>query len=73
MRILIIEGVTGAGKSETLRALGRQSAFAARLGPGRVISEEDTLGEVMDEIAQLCGPPTRHVGRLDRGMAAREL
>ena len=72
MRILIIEGVTGAGKSETLRALGRQPAFAARLGPGRVISEEDTLGEVMDEIAQLGGPPARHVGRLDRVLAALE-
>lgn len=72
MRILIIEGVTGAGKSETLRALGRQSAFAARLGPGRVIPEEDTLGEVMDEIAQLGGPPARHVWRLDRVLAALE-
>ncbi len=72
MRILIIEGVTGAGKSETLRALGRQPAFAARLGPGRVISEEDTLGEVMDEVAQLGGPPARHVWRLDRVMAALE-
>ena len=40
MRILIIEGVTGAGKSETLRALGRQPAFAARLGPGRVIFDD---------------------------------
>ena len=72
MRILIIEGVTGAGKSETLRALARQPAFAARLGPGRVISEEDTLGEVMDEIAQFGGPPGRHVWRLDRVMAALE-
>jgi hypothetical protein len=72
MRILIIEGVTGAGKSETLRALARQPAFAARLGPGRVISEEDTLGEVMDEIAQFGGPPARHVWRLDRVMAALE-
>lgn len=72
MRILIIEGVTGAGKSETLRALGRQPAFAAGLGPGRVISEEDTLGEVMDEIAQLGGPPARHVWRLDRVLAALE-
>ena len=72
MRILIIEGVTGAGKSETLRALGRQPAFAARLGSGRVISEEDTLGEVIDEIAQLGGPPARHVWRLDRVLAALE-
>jgi hypothetical protein len=72
MRVLIIEGVTGAGKSETLRALGRQPAFAARLGPGRVIPEEDTLGEVMDEIAQLGGPPARHVWRLDRVLAALE-
>jgi hypothetical protein len=72
MRILIIEGVTGAGKSETLRALGRQPAFAARLGSGRVISEEDTLGEVMDEIAQLGGLPARHMWRLDRVLAALE-
>ncbi|MEO6063253.1 MAG: hypothetical protein ABIQ99_15060 [Thermoflexales bacterium] len=72
MRILIIEGVTGAGKSETLRALGRQPEFAARLGPGRVISEEDTLGDVMDEIAQLGGPPARHAWRLDRVVAALE-
>ena len=72
MRILIIEGVTGAGKSQTLRALGRQPAFAARLGPGRVVFEEDTLGEVMDEIAQLGGPPARHVWRLDRVLAALE-
>jgi len=70
MRILIIEGVTGAGKSETPRALGRQPAFADRLGLGRVISEEDTLGEVMDEIAKLGGPPARHVWRLDRVLAA---
>ena len=72
MRILIIEGVTGAGKSETLRALGRQPALAAGLGSGRVISEEDTLGEVMDEIAQLGGPPARHVWRLDRVLTALE-
>jgi hypothetical protein len=72
MRILIIEGVTGAGKSQTLRALERQPGYAARLGPGRVIPEEDTLGEVMNEIAQLSGPPARHVWRLDRLLAALE-
>lgn len=71
-RILILEGVTGSGKSQILRALGRRPAFATRLGPGRVISEDDTLGEVMDEIAKLGGPPARHLSRLDRILADLE-
>jgi hypothetical protein len=43
---LILEGLTGTGKTQTLAAMKRLGLL-----PPVVVSEEETLGEVMDEIA----------------------
>lgn len=45
-RCLIIDGVSGAGKSQTLAALKSQ---LEPVPPGTFISEEETLGEFMGE------------------------
>lgn len=62
---LIIEGVTGAGKSQTLAALQQHPKFSALLGKGRVFMEEETLGEVMDELNEPNVPPSKHLWRLE--------
>ena len=56
---ILIEGVTGAGKSETLRALIQHSGFSNLLDKGRVFNEDETFGEFMSEI-QTPGVPSRH-------------
>jgi len=48
-RGLIIEGVTGAGKSRTLDALSHVEARPDWLRHARVMTEDETLGELMDE------------------------
>ena len=42
---LILEGLTGAGKSQTLAAMGRRGLL-----PSVVVSEEETFGDIMEEI-----------------------
>jgi hypothetical protein len=49
---LVLEGLTGTGKSSTIAALGRLG-----LAPACVVSEEETLGDAMDEL-----PPDGRVG-----------
>lgn len=49
MPIVILEGLTGAGKSSTLEAL--QAALQARGHNHKIIYEEETFGELMDELA----------------------
>jgi hypothetical protein len=49
---ILIEGVTGAGKTQTLRALRDHDEFSALLGSGRVFDEDETFGEVMAEIQE---------------------
>lgn len=56
--VLILDGVTGAGKSQTLRALQAHSAWPTLLQGGRVIPEEETLGEFMAELQQPNRSPT---------------
>ncbi len=46
---ILIEGVTGAGKTQTLRALKDQNEFPALLGSGCIFDEDETFGEVMAE------------------------
>ncbi len=64
MARVLIDGVTGAGKTQTLRALMRHPRFPRLLGAGRVFTEEETLGEVMSELAQLEVPKHVHLWRL---------
>jgi len=49
---ILIEGVTGSGKTQTLQALMHHKGFSALLGSGRVFAEEETFGEVMSEIQE---------------------
>jgi len=49
---ILIEGVTGAGKTQTLQALVQHVAFSSLLGSGRVFAEEETFGEIMSEIQE---------------------
>ncbi len=60
---LIIEGVTGAGKSQLLDALKRNAGLAAQLGHGRIFPEEETYGEFMTELHE--------PGRLDTELCRR--
>lgn len=66
MNGIVLDGVTGAGKSQTLAALERHPKFLELLGNGRVFMEEETLGEVMDELGELHVPPSKHLWRLER-------
>ena len=52
MTCILIEGVTGSGKTQTLQALMHHKGFSALLGSGRVFAEEETFGEVMSEIEE---------------------
>jgi hypothetical protein len=49
---ILIEGVTGSGKTQTLQALMHHKDFSALLGSGRVFAEEETFGEVMSEMQE---------------------
>ena len=69
MNGILLDGVTGAGKSQTLAALEKHPKFAALLGNGRVFMEEETLGEVMDELTEPNVPPSQHLWRLENVMA----
>jgi hypothetical protein len=64
MARVLIEGVTGAGKTQTLHALLRHPRFPRLLGTGRVFTEEETLGEVMSELEQPEVPKHVHLRRL---------
>ena len=57
-RSLILEGVTGAGKSSTLAALSRCASRPPWLEAAHLIAEEETLGELMAEDLQ---DPSRSV------------
>ena len=52
MTCILIEGVTGSGKTQTLQALMHHKEFSTLLGSGRVFPEEETFGEVMSEIQE---------------------
>src|SRR3712207_6740681 len=47
---IVLEGVTGAGKSQILAALHDHPAWGSLLGVGRVFYEEETFGEFMAEL-----------------------
>jgi hypothetical protein len=70
--VLILEGVTGAGKSQTLRALQAHPAWPTLLRGGRVIPEEETLGEFMDELQQPDLTITERLARLYRVLTELE-
>lgn len=64
IRVLIVDGVTGAGKSQTLRALQAHLAGPTLLREGRVIPEEEKLGEFMAELRQPDLSATERLARL---------
>lgn len=66
MNGIVLEGVTGAGKSQTLVALERHPRFIELLGNGRVFREDETLGEAMDELQDKSIAPSKHMWRLER-------
>jgi hypothetical protein len=63
---LIIEGVTGAGKSQVIEALKRNPGLAELLGHGRIYPEDETFGEFMTELRE----PERTDIELCRRLAA---
>jgi len=69
---ILLEGVTGAGKTQTLQALMHHRAFPALLGSGRVFDEDETFGEVMTEIQESGPSDHRHFRRLERVLALLE-
>ena len=62
---LLLEGVTGSGKTQTLKALRAHPAFSALMDRGRVFLEEATFGEFMDELRQSESRPGSRYRRLD--------
>ena len=52
LRGLIIDGVTGTGKSSTLAALAECASRPAWLARARVVTEEETLGEALSQELQ---------------------
>ena len=69
---ILLEGVTGAGKTQTILALMRHREFSALLGSGRVFDEDETFGEVMTEIQELGISSDHHVRRLEDVLALME-
>jgi hypothetical protein len=69
---ILLEGVTGAGKTQTLRALMHHSEFSTLLGSGRVFDEDETFGEFMAEIEGQEISDRRHFRRLDRVLTLLE-
>jgi hypothetical protein len=63
---IVIEGVTGAGKTETLRALTKDRRFGLLLAQGHVFGEEQTFGEVMAEISTDVLSAERHLRRMHK-------
>ncbi len=57
---IILEGLTGTGKSSTLAAMHR-----AALTPALVVPEDDTFGDLMDELARGPLDTSRLTHRLD--------
>ena len=51
-RVLILDGVTGTGKTSTLTTLARCDARPVWLRSARVVTEEETLGELLSEEMQ---------------------
>lgn len=62
---ILIEGVTGAGKTQTLRALMHHQQFSTLLGSGRVFDEDETFGEVMTEIQERGIPHHHYLRRME--------
>lgn len=69
---ILIDGVTGAGKSQTLAALRANPDYAQLQGHGRIFYEEETLGELMDELEDPSIPAEQHLARLEQVLAELE-
>ncbi len=55
---IIIEGITGAGKTQTLKALLSQKPFAQQWKPFDIFREKETFGEFMGELMEQPDMPT---------------
>jgi thymidylate kinase len=49
-RVLIIDGITGAGKSSVLREMRKRMAESSEGHATHFISEDETLGEIMNQV-----------------------
>jgi hypothetical protein len=67
-RGLILDGVTGAGKTHVLDACARRGGWFAR---ATIVLEDETLGEAMDE--ELRDAPLQGRSQRGRGYACRAL
>ena len=67
---IMLDGVTGAGKTQTLRALMHHPDFAGLLGAGRVFMEDETFGEVMSEMTDRRIPQERHLWRIENVLSS---
>jgi hypothetical protein len=70
--VIVLEGVTGAGKTQTLQALSRHREFSGLQGSGRVFDEDETFGEVMTEMQEPGISNDRRFRRLERVLALLE-
>lgn len=70
---ILIEGVTGSGKTETLRALIRDPRFEPLLAQGRVFSEEQTFGEALAEISTDASSSETHLWRMRKILETEDL
>jgi hypothetical protein len=69
-RGLILEGITGAGKSSTLAALARCRSRPPWLEAARIVPEEETLGELMaEDLQDPARSVTERIARLTRVLA----
>lgn len=69
---ILLEGVTGAGKTQTLRSLMEHQSFSGLLSSGRVYFEDETFGEFMSEILQPTLPAKHHFRRLESVLGSLE-
>jgi thymidylate kinase len=69
---ILIEGVTGSGKTQTMRALIHHLEFPVLLGSGRVFDEDETFGEFMSEIQEPGISAQYHLRRLEHVLTLLE-
>jgi hypothetical protein len=68
VRGLLIEGVSGAGKTKVLEAIQSHSGFRDLLQKGRIYYENETLGDILSDLKSRRMVPTLASERMDHVM-----